>query len=318
MHSRAYILLQKELEELQQDRNEGVTAFPVSEDLLKWEAEIQGLQNSICDGLVFQLTIDFPPEYNLVPPVVKFVPVPFHPNVNPNTGQPSMDILDIQDDWKTNYTLRGILLALQMLLSKPRLENPVNLEAAQLLINNEPMYRTILHKLFQQESQERESSLGLYEKPQQSFRVVRTISFNDYYKTWSEIATTRTAELPKTPIFGDPNFTERYYKWKGQHLPHHKQWKLKFEVIKWRFARENKSPESSSHHFIQRMVVTPSPTELSYDSVESESEYYDLQEEWQNENWPEESESDESWEEEVDKLVAWTNALDTDSLDYEN
>ncbi|XP_052573388.1 ubiquitin-conjugating enzyme E2 U isoform X3 [Peromyscus californicus insignis] len=271
MHSRAYILLQKEFEELQQKRNEGVTAFPVSEDLLKWEAEIQGLQNSICDGLVFQLTIDFTPEYNLVPPVVKFVTIPFHPNVNPYTGQPSIDILDSQDDWNTNYTLRNILLAVQILLSHPRLENPVNMEAAQLLINNESMYRTIIHKLFQ----------------------------------------------PEPRVFGDPDFMERYYKWKGQHLPHHKKWKLKFELIKWRFARENKSPEPSSHDFVQRMVVAPSPTEQSYDSVESESDYYDLQE-WQNENWTEENESDESWEDEVDKLVAWTSALDVGALDYEN
>ncbi|XP_015848375.1 ubiquitin-conjugating enzyme E2 U [Peromyscus maniculatus bairdii] len=314
MHSRAYILLQKEFEELQRHRNEGVSAFPVSEDLLQWEAEIQGLQNSICDGLVFQLTIDFTPEYNLVPPVVKFVTIPFHPNVNPYTGQPSIDILDSQDDWNTNYTLRNILLAVQILLSHPRLENPVNMEAAQLLINNEPMYRTIIHKLFQPEPRERDGSLGLYEKPQKSFRVVKTISFNDYYKTWSEIATTKSAELSKTSFLGDPDFMERYYKWRGQRLPHHKQWKWKFEFVKWRFARENKSPEPSSHQFVQRMVVAPSPTELSYGSVESESDYY----EWKNENWTEKNESEESWEDEVDKLVAWTSALDVGALDYEN
>jgi hypothetical protein len=31
-------------------------------------------------GSVLQLTINFTPEYNRVPPVVKFTVVPFHPN----------------------------------------------------------------------------------------------------------------------------------------------------------------------------------------------------------------------------------------------
>lgn len=31
-------------------------------------------------GFVFYLSIDFTPEYNLVPPVVKFLTIPFHPN----------------------------------------------------------------------------------------------------------------------------------------------------------------------------------------------------------------------------------------------
>lgn len=58
----------------------------------------------------------------------------------------------------------------------------------------------------------------------------------------------------------------------------------------------------------------PTTAELSYGSVESESDYY----EWKNENWTEKNESEESWEDEVDKLVAWTSALDVGALDYEN
>ncbi|XP_051043967.1 ubiquitin-conjugating enzyme E2 U [Phodopus roborovskii] len=226
MYSRAYILLEREFKEFQDNRNESVTAFPISEDLMKWEAQIEGLQNSIWEGCVFNLTIDFTPEYNLVPPVVKFLTIPFHPNVDPYTGQPSIDFLDSHDKWNTNYTLSNILLALQVLLSNPILENPVNLEAAQLLIKDEAMYREVVQKLFLPASI-KEGSLESPEEPLECVRVIKTISFNDYYKTWSEIATTKIAEHSKNPFVGDPNFMEQYYKWKLQDLHHLKQQKLK-------------------------------------------------------------------------------------------
>lgn len=62
----------------------------------------------------------------------------------------------------------------------------------------------------------------------------------------------------------------------------------------------------------------PTTAEVSYNSVEGESQFYESEQEWNNENWSEEIDSNESWEDEVDSLVAWTNALDVDSLDYEN
>ncbi|XP_040613044.1 ubiquitin-conjugating enzyme E2 U isoform X2 [Mesocricetus auratus] len=201
MHSRAYILLRRELEQLQRNTNEGVTAFPVSEDLMTWEAQIQGLENSIWEGFVFHLAIDFTPEYNLAPPAVKFLTIPFHPNVDLYTGQPSIDFLNSLDNWNTNYTLSSILLALQVMLSNPILENPVNLEAAQLFIKDESMYRRVIQKL-SQPAPVTEGSLVSIEEPQERVRVIKTISFNDYYKTWSEIATSKTTELSKTPCSG--------------------------------------------------------------------------------------------------------------------
>ncbi|KAL6092910.1 hypothetical protein STEG23_028266 [Scotinomys teguina] len=266
-------------------------------------------------GFVFHLKIDFTPEYNLVPPAVKFLTIPFHPNVNSNTGQPSIDILDSHDNWNPNYTLQSILLALQVLLSNSSLENPVNLETAQLLIKDESMYRTIVQKLFQPKPQVKEGSPGLPEKPQKSIRTIRTISFNDYYKTWYEIATSKTDEHSRSPYFGDPSFMKQYFKWKRLNRQYHTQWKLKFELLKYRLDRENEPPEHSDNHFAQRMVVIPSPNDLVYESVESETRFDKPKEDQGNENWAAENESDESWEEEVDKLVAWTSALDTDSLD---
>ncbi|KAM5322270.1 LOW QUALITY PROTEIN: ubiquitin-conjugating enzyme E2 U [Glossophaga mutica] len=169
MSCTAYFLLQRDFE-LKENNYEGITAFPVSEDMMEWEADIEGLQITIWQGIFFQPAINFTSEYNFVPPVVTFRTIPFHPN-DQHTGQ-LIDFLDNFHKWNTSYTLSSILLTLQVMLYKPALENPLNLEAAQILIKDESMYRVIVQRLFHKplqwrkprinnEAQGHSSNLGL-------------------------------------------------------------------------------------------------------------------------------------------------------------
>ncbi|XP_032745169.1 ubiquitin-conjugating enzyme E2 U [Rattus rattus] len=318
VYSKAYSLLEREFKELQNSRSKGINAYPVSSDLMSWKAEIEGLKYSVCEGLVFHLTIDFSQDYNLVPPVVKFVTIPFHPNVHPYTGQPSLGILDKPDMWDPSYTILRILFDLQMLLSYPSVKNPSNLEAAELLVKDESMYRTVIRELLQSEPPKSEGSLVLAEKPQEHIRIIKTISFNDYYKTWSQIATTKVAEHSKNQFVGDPHFMEQYYKWKEQDRQYQRQWESKFVLSKWQNLRKKMAQESSEPSDREE-VLYPSPTELSSEpNVEDESGFYKVPQEWSEESYSEEHDSEESWEEEVDNLVAWTDGLDEESLNYEN
>ncbi|XP_028634630.1 ubiquitin-conjugating enzyme E2 U [Grammomys surdaster] len=336
MYSKAYILLERDFKELKLPQNikKGITAFPVSDDMMNWKAEIEGLWNSVCEGLVFHLTLDFSEEYNFVPPVVKFVTIPFHPNVDPYTGKLSIDILDKPDKWNTSYTVRSILLDIQMLLSYPSLKNPVNLEAAQLLLKDESLYRTVIKELLPPASPKREGSLVFAERPQEHIRVIKTISFNDYYKTWSEIATTKIAKHSKNPFVGDPHFMGQYYKWKQQDRQNILQWESKFVLSKWQTARKKVLAQHGRNLYEDELGVYPSPSkldsawffsfisksELSFEhETEGEPKYYELPQEWPEESLPEEhDDSRESWEEEADNLVAWTDGLDEESLNYEN
>lgn len=52
--------------------------LPISD---KWSARIRGPPDSYYDGYYFDLTIDIPSEYPLVPPRVSFSTKIFHPNV---------------------------------------------------------------------------------------------------------------------------------------------------------------------------------------------------------------------------------------------
>ncbi|KAM8956242.1 ubiquitin-conjugating enzyme E2 U isoform 6-T6 [Lycaon pictus] len=227
MHCRAYFLLERDFQELKENNFKGITAFPVSEDLMEWGANIEGLQNTFWHGLFFQLTIHFTSQYNFVPPVVKFITIPFHPNVDQNTGRVCIDFLDDPEKWNTNYTLSSILLALQVMLSNPVLENPVNLEAARMLIKDESLYKQIVLRLFSQPIQWRENSLEFPKDPHKLTRSIKAVSFNDYYKTWSGIATSKATEYYRSSLLEDPNFIGEYYKQKKVELKHTKEWNLK-------------------------------------------------------------------------------------------
>jgi ubiquitin-conjugating enzyme E2 G2 len=60
---------------------EGITAGPVSEDdLLYWEALIQGPEGTPFEGGVFPAELKFPKDYPLAPPSMRFLGEVWHPN----------------------------------------------------------------------------------------------------------------------------------------------------------------------------------------------------------------------------------------------
>ncbi|XP_070324141.1 ubiquitin-conjugating enzyme E2 U isoform X4 [Odocoileus virginianus] len=228
MYSRAYILLKREFEELKNNNYEGITALPISEDMMQWDVDIEGLQNTIWHGAFFQLRINFTSEYNFVPPVVKFRTIPFHPNVDPHSGKPCIDFLDSPRKWNRSYTLSSILLTLQVMLSNPVLENPVNLEAAHILMKDETLYRLIILRLFHQPLPSKDDGSELPKEPDKLNRSIKSVSFSDYYKTWSGIATSKATEYYRTPFLKDLNFIKQYYNWKKDDLRHTKEWSLRY------------------------------------------------------------------------------------------
>ncbi|XP_077748253.1 ubiquitin-conjugating enzyme E2 U isoform X8 [Canis aureus] len=284
MHCRAYFLLERDFQELKENDFKGITAFPVSEDLMEWGANIEGLQNTFWHGLFFELTINFTSQYNFVPPVVKFITIPFHPNVDQNTGRVCIDFLDDPEKWNTNYTLSSILLALQVMLSNPVLENPVNLEAARMLIKDESLYKQIVLRLFSQPIQLRENSLEFPKDPHKLTRYAAAVAglARESRRLSKANYPTERNQLCPTPISVRPE------------------------------SRYGVAGSSAWHPISYDQVEIFADTQTEMDSVMKTGR---TKERWKSVALPDGGNESESWEEEVEDLVTWTNTLNTNILE---
>ncbi|XP_074192516.1 ubiquitin/ISG15-conjugating enzyme E2 L6 isoform X2 [Rhinolophus sinicus] len=82
----------------------------------------------------FNLLISFPKDYPLKPPTVTFTTRIYHPNVDID-GQVCLPITS-KENWKPYTKAYQVLEALNMLVNKPDLDQPVRLELADLLIQD--------------------------------------------------------------------------------------------------------------------------------------------------------------------------------------
>lgn len=96
-------------------------------------------------GGVFKLELHFNENYDMKPPLVHFVTVPFHPNIDMETGKPCMEFLDDPTCWiPSSYSIRTILIHLQVLLASPTFSSPpVNVKAYNTLINSTRLYNQL-------------------------------------------------------------------------------------------------------------------------------------------------------------------------------
>jgi ubiquitin-conjugating enzyme E2 C len=121
--------LQSELLTLMMSKTPGISAFPESDNMLRWIATIQGPKETVYDGLNYRLIFEFPLSYPYTAPSVRFDTTIFHPNVD-LSGVICLDIL--KDKWSAIYNVTTVLLSLQSLLGEPNNDSPLNNEAAGL------------------------------------------------------------------------------------------------------------------------------------------------------------------------------------------
>ena len=136
--------LQEERKLWRRDHPHGFYARPqVNSDgslnLLKWDCGIPGRTGTIWEGGTFKLTMDFSDEYPSKPPKCKFDPVLFHPNVYPS-GTVCLSILNEDEDWRPNLTIKQILLGIQDLMNNPNPNSPAQQEPYLIYTRNREEY----------------------------------------------------------------------------------------------------------------------------------------------------------------------------------
>ena len=158
----------RDFKRMQTDPPGGVSASPVSDNVMTWYAFTDPLRSLLptysphsppsCPQLTdlffrnaviigpsdtpfedgtFRLVMHFEESYPNKPPGVKFVSKMFHPNVYA-TGELCLDIL--QNRWSPTYDVAAILTSIQSLLNDPNTSSPANVEASNLFKDNRREY----------------------------------------------------------------------------------------------------------------------------------------------------------------------------------
>lgn len=81
----------------------------------------------------------FNDDYPISPPICKFKPPLFHPNVYPS-GTVCLSLLDERKGWDPETTIKKILVVIQYMLSTPNINDPAQAEAWTIYCKNRPEY----------------------------------------------------------------------------------------------------------------------------------------------------------------------------------
>jgi len=220
------------------------------------EAIINGPAGSLWEGGTFTVALLCGPEYDTEPPEVTFLPPPFHPNMEMDTGRPVIPMLSDPAVWRTKKGLQMLLLELQGALASPIMEGACNYEAV-MVMQEEPDEYARLAGQYVLASQKKAADAGaaavtaavaavnlnvtqpmpaalqrggvkpvkesiVYGRdpakgntfvpfPQKAEVAPRKplVSFDDYYRQWSQVATTRkgaeSAARPNTVKYRTQN-----------------------------------------------------------------------------------------------------------------
>ncbi|KAF3929750.1 hypothetical protein ABW19_dt0201577 [Dactylella cylindrospora] len=136
-------LLKRQLKQMQSDKDiPGISCGLHSDDVYDWEVMLMIPDDcKYYGGGFFKARLQFPKEYPLLPPKMKFETPIWHPNIYAN-GNVCISILHPPEEdkygyesaaerWLPVHTPETILLSVISMLSSPNDESPANIDAAR-------------------------------------------------------------------------------------------------------------------------------------------------------------------------------------------
>ncbi|TID30027.1 hypothetical protein CANINC_001396 [Pichia inconspicua] len=151
----AHKRLLRELRELTENPTEGIVASPISDnDIFHWNCLITGPEDTPYEYGVFETLLEFPQDYPLSPPKMKFITPIYHPNVYKDgtvcisiLHEPGNDPLNYEspdERWGPLQSIEKILLSVSSMLADPNPNSPANVDAAKLWRSNREKYDEIV------------------------------------------------------------------------------------------------------------------------------------------------------------------------------
>ncbi|CAF1180227.1 unnamed protein product [Adineta ricciae] len=133
MHSRAYLLIKRDLYLLENSPVNGIEIERITNDnCFDLTLFLRPARSSIWYGCVFRIFCSFYDTYNVQPPILQFdqLNIPYHPNVDPITGRIT---LTTSEKWNPSLTLKMLFEELVNVFIEPNEKTTINPDAMRML-----------------------------------------------------------------------------------------------------------------------------------------------------------------------------------------
>ena len=121
------------LRDIKQLKNENCNLNILSEKVLTFL--LKGPKDSLYEKGAWKIRVEIPAEYPFKSPCVGFLDTIFHPNIDQRSGTICLDVLN--QEWAPIYSLLNIYETfLPQLLMYPNPDDPLNINAANMMIND--------------------------------------------------------------------------------------------------------------------------------------------------------------------------------------
>jgi ubiquitin-protein ligase len=144
MHSRAYLLIKRDLYLLDNNPVNGIDIERIVDDnYFDLTLFLRPVKSSMWYGCMFRIFCSFYDTYNVQPPILQFDPIhiPYHPNVDPITGRISLSTIE---QWNPNFTLRSLFHELSSVFILPNEQTIINSDAMRMLKYRSNDYQDII------------------------------------------------------------------------------------------------------------------------------------------------------------------------------
>lgn len=125
--------IKKEIEKMSKNPVPGIMATYHKENPRYFDIVLNGPKDSPFDKGVFKLEMFLPDDYPMVPPKVRFLTKIYHPNID-RLGRICLDIL--KDKWSPALQIDKVCLSIQLLLSSPNPDDPLDNNVANVWKTN--------------------------------------------------------------------------------------------------------------------------------------------------------------------------------------
>ena len=153
MHSRAYLLIKRDLYLLENSPVNGIEIEHIANDnCFDLTLFLRPARASIWYGCVFRIFCSFYDTYNVQPPILQFdqLNIPYHPNVDPITGRIT---LTTSEKWNPSLTLKMLFEELVSVFNEPNEKTTINPDAMRMLKYRPHDYQNLIDESIQKSRQ---------------------------------------------------------------------------------------------------------------------------------------------------------------------